>query len=64
MFSGPIDPAAKRGFVGSLSVQRSAAARALGVRQTFADVGQTLAEFLGVAPLLSGQSFLAEIWHD
>jgi phosphopentomutase len=39
-------------------------ARALGVRQTFADVGQTLAEFLGVAPLLSGQSFLAEIWHD
>lgn len=39
-------------------------ARALGVRQTFADVGQTLAEFFGVAPLLSGQSFLAEIWHD
>jgi phosphopentomutase len=39
-------------------------ARALGVRQSFADVGQTLAEFFGVAPLLSGQSFLAEIWHD
>lgn len=39
-------------------------ARALGVRSTFADVGQTLAEFFGVAPLLSGQSFLAEIWHD
>ncbi len=38
--------------------------RALGVRRTFADVGQTLAEFFGVAPLLSGQSFLAEIWHD
>ncbi|HWA14798.1 MAG TPA: phosphopentomutase, partial [Gemmatimonadales bacterium] len=39
-------------------------ARALGVRPTFADVGQTLAEFFGVPPLLSGQSFLAEIWHD
>ncbi len=39
-------------------------ARALGVRQTFADVGQTLAEFFGVTPLPSGQSFLAEIWHD
>jgi phosphopentomutase len=39
-------------------------ARALGVRQSFADVGQTLAEFFGVTPLPSGQSFLAEIWHD
>lgn len=38
--------------------------RALGVRQSFADVGQTLAEFFGVTPLLSGHSFLAEIWHD
>jgi phosphopentomutase len=37
--------------------------RALGVRQTFADIGQTLAEFFGVTPLLSGQSFLTEIWH-
>lgn len=34
----------------------------LGTRQTFADVGQTLAEFFGVPPLASGQSFLAEIW--
>jgi phosphopentomutase len=34
----------------------------IGERRTFADVGQTVAEFLGVAPLLSGTSFLAEIW--
>lgn len=34
----------------------------LGARPTFADVGQTLAEFFGVPPLASGQSFLAEIW--
>lgn len=36
--------------------------RALGTRQSFADVGQTLAEFFGVAALSSGQSFLGEIW--
>ena len=34
----------------------------LGARTTFADVGQTLAEFLAVPPLASGRSFLAEIW--
>ncbi|MEP6589788.1 MAG: phosphopentomutase [Gemmatimonadota bacterium] len=34
----------------------------LGVRGTFADVGQTLAEFLGVPPLAAGTSFLSEIW--
>jgi len=34
----------------------------LGTRSTFADVGQTLAEFFGVTPLASGRSFLAEIW--
>ena len=34
----------------------------LGIRQTYADVGQTLAEFFGVPPLASGQSFLREIW--
>ncbi|MFN8651155.1 MAG: phosphopentomutase [Gemmatimonadales bacterium] len=34
----------------------------LGVRETFADVGQTLAEFFGLAPLPVGRSFLAEIW--
>lgn len=34
----------------------------LGTRTTFADVGQTLAEFFGVPPLASGRSFLAEIW--
>jgi phosphopentomutase len=36
--------------------------RALGVRQSFADVGQTLAEVLGVPALAAGQSFLGEIW--
>ena len=34
----------------------------LGTRQTFADVGQTVAEFLGVAPLAAGTSFLREVW--
>ncbi|MDZ4862366.1 MAG: phosphopentomutase, partial [Gemmatimonadota bacterium] len=37
--------------------------RSLGVRSTFADVGQTLAEFLGVPPLAAGSSFLPEIWN-
>lgn len=36
---------------------------ALGERSTFADIGQTVAEFLGAAPLDSGRSFLAEIWN-
>ena len=35
----------------------------LGERATFADVGQTLADFFRVPPLASGQSFLAEIWN-
>lgn len=34
----------------------------LGSRPTFADVGQTVAEFLGTAPLASGTSFLGEVW--
>ncbi|MEO5800195.1 MAG: phosphopentomutase [Gemmatimonadales bacterium] len=34
----------------------------IGVRQTFADVGQTIAEFLGLPPLAAGTSFLSEIW--
>jgi phosphopentomutase len=33
----------------------------LGVRQTFADLGQTLAELFGVGPLKHGTSFLSEI---
>ncbi len=36
---------------------------ALGERATFADVGQTVAEFLGVAPLAAGTSFLSEVWR-
>lgn len=35
----------------------------LGERTTFADIGQTVAEFLGVSPLDSGRSFLGDIWH-
>jgi len=33
----------------------------LGTRQTFADLGQTLADLFGVGPLSSGKSFLSEI---
>jgi phosphopentomutase len=36
--------------------------RALGERASFADVGQTVAEYFGVAPLAAGESFLGEIW--
>jgi phosphopentomutase len=36
----------------------------LGRRSTFADIGQTVAEFLGVAPLATGTSFLYEVWSD
>jgi len=35
---------------------------ALGERDTFADMGQTVADFLGTAPLLAGRSFLSDIW--
>ena len=34
----------------------------IGERATFADVGQTIATFLGVPPLAAGQSFLSDIW--
>jgi phosphopentomutase len=36
----------------------------LGRRRTFADIGQTVAEFLGVPPLPAGTSFLPEVWSD
>jgi phosphopentomutase len=36
----------------------------LGRRRSFADVGQTVARFLGVAPLAAGVSFLDEVWCD
>jgi len=36
----------------------------LGRRPTMADIGQTVAEFLGVTPLSSGTSFLSEVWID
>jgi phosphopentomutase len=34
----------------------------VGERRTFADMGQTVAEFLGVGPLAAGTSFLHEVW--
>jgi len=45
-----------------LAVGPQVRARSVGVRQSFADIGQTLAEFFGVPPLPAGHSFLAEIW--
>jgi phosphopentomutase len=36
----------------------------LGRRNTFADIGQTVAEFLEVAALPAGTSFLSEVWLD
>jgi phosphopentomutase len=36
----------------------------LGRRSTFADIGQTVAEFLGVPALPAGTSFLSEVWID
>ncbi len=33
----------------------------VGRRSTFADIGQTVAEYLGAAPLASGRSFLSEV---
>ncbi len=36
---------------------------ALGERTTFADIGQTIADFLGVPALPAGTSFLKEIWN-
>ncbi|MDH5255939.1 MAG: phosphopentomutase, partial [Gammaproteobacteria bacterium] len=35
----------------------------LGERSTFADIGQTVAEFLGAAPLDAGRSFLGDLWN-
>jgi phosphopentomutase len=37
---------------------------ALGRRDSFADIGQTVAELLGAAPLEAGVSFLREVWRD
>jgi phosphopentomutase len=34
----------------------------LGARPTFADIGQTVADFLGSARLAAGTSFLSEVW--
>jgi len=35
---------------------------ALGTRRTFADMGQTVAEYFGVTRLAAGTSFLGEVW--
>lgn len=37
-------------------------ADSIGERATFADIGQTVAEFLGSGPLAAGTSFLREVW--
>jgi phosphopentomutase len=34
----------------------------VGTRRSFADLGQTVAEFLGATPLAAGTSFLGEVW--
>ena len=36
----------------------------IGTRQTFADLGQTVAEIFGVGPLANGESFLRDILKD
>jgi phosphopentomutase len=36
----------------------------LGRRGSFADIGQTVADFLGASPLAAGTSFLPEVWID
>jgi phosphopentomutase len=36
----------------------------LGRRRTFADIGQTVADFLGAGSLAAGTSFLPEVWLD
>lgn len=36
--------------------------RALGTRDTFADLGQTVAEFFGAGRLAAGRSFLSDVW--
>lgn len=38
--------------------------QSIGNRATFADLGQTIAEFLGVPPLAAGTSFLTEVWAE
>lgn len=34
----------------------------IGIRRSLADIGQTIADFLGVPPLEAGSSFLQEVW--
>ena len=51
-----------REYVPLLAVGRHVRAGVdLGTRRTFADVGQTLADLFGVAPLAHGTSFLSDI---
>jgi phosphopentomutase len=35
--------------------------RSLGIRRTFADLGQSVAEYFGVAQLAAGTSFLRDV---
>ena len=50
-----------REYVPLLVYGAKVAPQNLGVRATFADLGQTAADYLGAAPVPAGQSFLAEL---
>lgn len=47
-----------REFVPILAFGPAIAPGPLGMRETFADIGQTVADHLGIAPLAAGTSFL------
>jgi phosphopentomutase len=53
-----------REVVPVLVVGRRVRPVSVGRRATFADVGQTVADFLDVPPLPAGTSFLSEVWRD
>ncbi len=51
-----------REYVPLLAYRPRRPGRPLGTRDTFADLGATIAEGLGVGPLAAGRSFLDEAW--
>ncbi|HEY8368763.1 MAG TPA: phosphopentomutase [Thermodesulfobacteriota bacterium] len=51
-----------REYVPLLAYRPGRPGRPLGTRDTFADLGATLAEAFGVSPLAAGRSFLSEAW--
>ncbi len=50
-----------REYVPVLAWRRGMGAVDLGVRKTFADIGQSLADYFGVPPLKNGESFLRDL---